>query len=130
MRADRPALMRNVELWLVRSLNVAGGVWIGGIFLLAWRFLWSQRHIGRLRLSIEASSSDLITTMPGLRRELDSACRALGLAQRPALAVSDSSPSPLVLGLRRSVIVLPNELATTAAPERLRDVLIHECAAY
>jgi hypothetical protein len=34
----------------------------------------------------------------------------------------------MLLGLRRLVIVLPSELTTTASPERLRDVLVHECA--
>ena len=88
---------------------------------------WSQRNLRRLRLSIQACSTDSASQFPRLRRTLEGVCRTLGIPERPALAVSDLSPVPMLLGLRRLVIVLPSELTTTSQ-ERLRDVLVHECA--
>ena len=125
---ERPAPNRNAKNWLDRSLNIAGGLWAIGIVILACRAVWSQRQLRRLRISMEACATDAASQMPGLRDAFESACRSLGIVERPALAVSDISPLPMLLGLRRLVIVLPRELATTASPERLRDVLVHECA--
>jgi beta-lactamase regulating signal transducer with metallopeptidase domain len=119
---------RSAKTWLARSLNVTGGLWAIGIVILGCRAMWSQRQLRRLRISIEASSTDAASQMPGLRDAFESACRSLGIVERPALAVSDISPLPMLLGLRRLVIVVPSDLATNASPERLRDVLVHECA--
>jgi beta-lactamase regulating signal transducer with metallopeptidase domain len=124
----RPALNGNRQIWIDRSLNLAGGLWAVGILILACRMSWSQWHLRRLRLSIQASSTDSASQLPTLRSTLESVCRSLAIPERPALAVSDITPLPVLLGLRRLVIVLPSELTTTASPDRLRDVLVHECA--
>jgi beta-lactamase regulating signal transducer with metallopeptidase domain len=125
---EHPAPNRSAKIWLARSLNIAGGLWAIGIVILACRAMWSRRQLRRLRISIEACSTDAASQMPGLRDAFEIACRTIGIVERPALAVSDVSPLPMLLGLRRLLIVLPNELATTASPGRLRDVLVHECA--
>jgi beta-lactamase regulating signal transducer with metallopeptidase domain len=126
--ARHPAPIRNAKIWLAQSLNVAAGLWALGIVILACRVMWSQRQLRRLRISLEACSTDSASQRPVLREAFESASRTLGIVERPALVVSDVSPLPMLLGLRRLVIVLPSELATTASPERLRDVLVHECA--
>jgi beta-lactamase regulating signal transducer with metallopeptidase domain len=126
--ARHPAPNRNAKIWLARSLNIAGGLWALGIVILACRAMRSQRQLRRLRISIEACSTDATSQMPGLRAAFEIACRTLGIVERPALAVSDVSPLPMLLGLRRLVIILPRDLATTASQERLRVVLVHECA--
>jgi beta-lactamase regulating signal transducer with metallopeptidase domain/protocatechuate 3,4-dioxygenase beta subunit len=125
---EHPATSSHAKTWLARSLNVAGGLWAIGIVILGCRAMWSQRQLRRLRISIEASSTDAASQMPGLRDAFESVCRSFGIVERPALAVSDISPLPMLLGLRRLVIVMPSDLATNASPERLRDVLVHECA--
>jgi hypothetical protein len=87
----RPALNGNRQIWIDRSLNLVGGLWAVGILILACRMSWSQRHLRRLRLSIQACSTDSASQLPRLRSTLESVCRTLGIPERPALAVSDLS---------------------------------------
>ncbi|MFO1095892.1 MAG: M56 family metallopeptidase [Planctomycetaceae bacterium] len=55
-------------------------------------------------------------------------CHDLGLPQLPPICVSPLAPTPLVLGVLQPMIVLPRDLAETANPARLRDVILHEAA--
>ena len=125
---ERPAPTRRGEIWLVRSLNLAGGLWAAGILILACRLSWCQRHLRLLRLSLPTISTDPASQTPGLRTRSRAFARDLASWNDLSRRVSRPRPSPMLLGLRRPVIVLPGELTTIASPQHLRDVLVHECA--
>ncbi len=110
----------DVGTWLGRCLTIFVCAWAAGITILCWRHLARRRQIRCLAASLEYGPIDSQTGTQ-LRA-------ALGLVELPPMAVSDLAPMPLVLGRRRPVVVLPRSLITAAAPRRLRDVLIHECA--
>jgi beta-lactamase regulating signal transducer with metallopeptidase domain len=126
-RLTAPAPPARVSNWPNWALNLAVGTWAAGIVVLAFRLARSQRRVQQLRFSIQASTISRME-FPVLSSLLDNVCQTLGVRQRPALAVSQRTPLPMLFGLWRPVIVLPSELATSAPTGRLRDVLVHECA--
>ena len=54
--------------------------------------------------------------------------RRLGLRRFPEIVVSRHVVTPLAVGLRRPIIVLPERLLAVVSPDEMRDVLIHEVA--
>ena len=59
---------------------------------------------------------------------LDDARRAVGLARRVRIAVTDKLTSPAVVGVLVPTLILPLSLTTTLTPEQIRFVLLHELA--
>jgi beta-lactamase regulating signal transducer with metallopeptidase domain len=55
-------------------------------------------------------------------------CLTLGLNKLPRIQVSDLAPLPFVFGVWQPIVVLPSDIVASASNERLRDILIHECA--
>ncbi len=53
---------------------------------------------------------------------------AIGGGDPPVIAVSPLVSSPITIGIRAPVVILPQGLAADLRPSELRDVLIHECA--
>ena len=109
--------------WGLSTLfNALSAVWCLGILVTAFRD-WRRRR--ELR----------IITRTTLDADLDRVTRAaqdvrltLGLNELPRIRVSDLAPLPFVLGVWQPIVVLPSALVASASNERLRDVLIHECA--
>ncbi|MFH1021968.1 MAG: M56 family metallopeptidase [Planctomycetota bacterium] len=54
--------------------------------------------------------------------------RSLGVQRLPSVATSGFVDSPISLGIRKPVVVLPTLLINALEPAALRDVLVHECA--
>jgi beta-lactamase regulating signal transducer with metallopeptidase domain len=54
--------------------------------------------------------------------------RKLGLAKFPAVYVSPAAPMPMVLGIWRPVIILPDATAPSWTPSQWQAVLLHEAA--
>lgn len=124
----RSIIRANLADWTLQFLNLAGWFWIAGTLLLTFRLYRSQRRLRRLWISLQACSAVSESHLIRVDSVLDGVCQRLGLRERPCLTVSAASSLPLVLGVRRPLVVLPVELAMCALPERLRDVLVHECA--
>lgn len=101
-------------------LNVTGCVWCAGIVVLASRLLISRRRLKWLWKSFRSASLPA-----GLLADVR---KAVGKHPLPPIVISDVAPMPLVLGLFRPTVVLPDRLVMSASADRLRDVLIHECA--
>jgi beta-lactamase regulating signal transducer with metallopeptidase domain len=97
-------------------------VWLIGAVVVASRIWRSRRMLKCL------SRADSFVMSPSLREMERDILLALGLQQLPRIRVSEMAPIPLVLGVWKPVIVLPREIAESASDERLRDILIHECA--
>ena len=98
-------------------LALAAGVWgLGALWMLA-RKLRARRALGRLVRSARPVMEE--TVLETLRR-----CREqLGLHQPVTLRASAAVSSPLVTGLVRPVILLPE---TALEPQALRCLLLHE----
>ena len=98
-------------------LALAAGVWgLGALWMLA-RKLRARRALGRLVRSARPVTEE--TVLETLRR-----CREqLGLHQPVTLRASAAVFSPLVTGLVRPVILLPE---TALEPQALRCLLLHE----
>ena len=98
-------------------LALAAGVWgLGALWMLA-RKLRARRALGRLVRSARPVTEE--TVLEILRR-----CREqLGLRQPVTLRASAAVFSPLVTGLVRPVILLPE---TALEPQALRCLLLHE----
>lgn len=98
-------------------LALAAGVWgLGALWMLA-RKLRARRALGRLVRSARPVTEE--TVLETLRR-----CREqLGLHQPVTLRASAAVFSPLVTGLVRPVILLPE---TALEPQVLRCLLLHE----
>lgn len=98
-------------------LALAAGVWgLGALWMLA-RKLRARRALGRLVRSARPVTEE--TVLETLRR-----CREqLGLRQPVTLRASAAVFSPLVTGLVRPVILLPE---TALEPQALKCLLLHE----
>ena len=59
---------------------------------------------------------------------LEDCCRCMGIRRKVGLKVSANAASPAVCGLFRPVILVPQNLARSLGPARLRTVLLHELA--
>lgn len=111
--ADRRALAATL-------LNVMGCLWGVGVIGFGGRLLISRR-----RLNSIWKSSRSAAIPDGIFSDVR---EAVGTQQLPPIVTSDVAPMPLVLGVSRPTVVLPTGLLTPTSADRLRDVLIHECA--
>lgn len=94
-------------------------VWAAGsITLLCW-ILWRHREVRRLLQNTVAAPEPLV------RLQQDCA-QKLGLKKVPELRLSRAQHSPVLLGLLRPAILLPETLAARIQDGALQDVLLHE----
>jgi beta-lactamase regulating signal transducer with metallopeptidase domain len=109
--------------WGLSTLfSLLSAVWCLGILVTAYRD-WRRR--GELRIITRtATDADLNRAT----RATQDTREALGLNELPRIRVSDLAPLPFVHGVWKPLVVLPRDIVTSASNDRLRDVLIHECA--
>lgn len=95
----------------------ATGVLIGlGRFAVGWRWLRKLRRSCRPLVA-----GDHFSVLGEVRIALDG-------IELPPIATSPGVASPVAIGLRKPMVVLPQGLAATLTSQELRDVLVHECA--
>ncbi|QOV89042.1 M56 family metallopeptidase [Humisphaera borealis] len=97
-------------------------VWILGALISLWRIGWGVVRLRRFILTLRPCEDRAATAL--LRR----AAELLALRRRPAMLVSDALPVPMVIGLRRPIVVLPAQLPRRLDTEKLEAVLLHETA--
>jgi len=96
------------------SLLAAGG---GSLALLGWLILRWRQVVRTAR----AADED-----PAYAPLLAEACQRTHCQSRVRVKITRATLSPAVCGLWRPVILLPQSLTETLAPEQLRAVLMHE----
>jgi beta-lactamase regulating signal transducer with metallopeptidase domain/type II secretory pathway component GspD/PulD (secretin) len=96
--------------------------WLAGATLMIGRAGWQVTGAERLRRTSQP------LTDPRIAELLAEARRAVGLARRVRLAVTDRLTSPAVVGVLVPTLILPLTLATTLTPEQIRFILLHELA--
>jgi beta-lactamase regulating signal transducer with metallopeptidase domain len=83
------------------------------------------RSYGLIRRLRRASSPPRNDSLQAL---LDDVGRSLGVRRLPRVVVSRRVLTPMAVGLRRPVVVLPERLLGEVGAEEMRDVLVHEVA--
>lgn len=110
----RPAPRLRAEAWLLLGW-AAGALVLAGVTLVQW-------------LRVRRLARGARPAAPELAARLECAARRLGLRRVVRLRLADSPHGPLVFGLFRPVILLPERLAAGLATDQLDDVLLHELA--
>jgi len=107
-----------IEMTWVRAIS---GAWLAGVVLIAC-FALVRHRIACVALSRETRpATDLA------HREIARAAQALGLRRVPETRIVPRAIDAAVFGFVRPVILVPADLLR-GDPERLRHVLLHECA--
>lgn len=97
-------------------------LWLLGVGGSIGRGVWEWREVQRLRRVSEPIQGERVAAACA---EL---CQRLGLHPAPQLLVTPGSGSPLLLGIRRPIIILPASLLTGCSLYQLRLMLAHELA--
>lgn len=94
-------------------------LWVGGVLAVGTLTLRRHRTMARLLARSRAAG-------PELEAALTEACRRVGVAGPVGLRLSPRPLAPLVTGLRRPVIHLPEALVARLSSAQLHAVLVHE----
>ncbi len=97
-------------------------LWIVGASATLGRASVKLAGAERLRRSCQPLDNPQVTQL------LAEARRAVGLARKVRVAVTDRLTSPAVVGVLVPTLVLPLSLVTTLTPEQIRFILLHELA--
>ena len=104
------------------ALAVGFFVWIIGAGVLLIRMAYGYLGLRRIVRCAALSSSDVVN------RLVKQFAASLNIAHVPPVLVSSELPGPIVVGIRRPKLILPQELCNQLSESELRDVLIHELA--
>jgi len=109
--------------WSSRLVVFIASVWFAGVlFFAGWLILRRRRLNGAIR-ALKPLNSDEISA--DVRRLV---CNAVGTSNLARIATSSLIPAPVVLGIFRPQVVLPDSLMQDLSDADLASVLIHECA--
>ncbi|HLK58741.1 MAG TPA: M56 family metallopeptidase [Chthonomonadaceae bacterium] len=97
-------------------------LWLGGCIWRLRRFYGDWAHIQSLRRHSRAVTE---ASLLAVSREL---CGQLGLSRCPELLLSEGQEGPLLIGLWRPAILLPEALWSACTPDQQRLILAHELA--
>jgi len=109
------------------SASPAWTAWLAGVWLLGLAIML-------IRASLQVAGAERLrrasqpATDPQLQALFDDCRRALNLARRVRLAVTDRLTSPAVAGLLVPTLIVPLTLTTTLSAEQIRLILLHELA--
>jgi beta-lactamase regulating signal transducer with metallopeptidase domain len=117
---DPPAIS---FLDILRALaRLALVIWLFGTVLLVARWCYGLHLIALLR---RASQPLDCGTMAEVLRQVR---RTLGADQLPTIATSTHLDRPIMVGLIRPLVLLPEDVVRTLHEPELADILVHECA--
>jgi beta-lactamase regulating signal transducer with metallopeptidase domain len=108
---------------LRHAANGALCLWGLGILLLIARSWWRHRSLSTIRRSLQPVHEN-----QRLADAAGTACRRVRLAESPPIFTSPLLPTPIILGVRRPTVVLPEVLLAEATDPQLVDILTHELA--
>ncbi|MBN2024500.1 MAG: M56 family metallopeptidase [Pirellulales bacterium] len=108
---------------ILRALGAAALViWVLGMALLLARWCYGLHLIATLRQAARPLDSE---AMAELLRQVR---RALGANELPPMATSADLDRPIMVGLVRPLVILPEDVLRTLHEPDLADILVHECA--
>lgn len=97
-------------------------VWAAGAVFFCVRLIYGLGIHAALRRSVQPLE------MEGIENILDRVRRALGVSELAPVVTSATLNSPVSIGVRNPLVILPQSLAYALTPHELRDVLVHEYA--
>jgi beta-lactamase regulating signal transducer with metallopeptidase domain len=97
-------------------------VWMLGALAMLFRAGIRVAGAEKLRRSCQPLTDETMTLL------VVEACRAINLARKIRVAVTDQLTSPAVVGILVPTLILPLSLFTTLTPEQIRFILLHELA--
>jgi beta-lactamase regulating signal transducer with metallopeptidase domain len=103
-------------------VGIGLGVWLLGIVFLAARWCYGLHLIAALRRSSQPLDTEALTD------GLNQVRQALDAASLPPMATSAVLDRPVMIGLFRPLVILPEEMLQTLHGTEWVDVLVHECA--
>ncbi len=109
------SLGRTAQSWSA----VMFGLWLAGVGVYAIRTVVGYRQVRRWVKSSVAASQ-------GNEKLLADCCEQVGLRWRVQIRLSSSIWTPLVTGIVRPIILLPEVVVQTLSPAELKAVLLHE----
>lgn len=111
----RPEALTNWTAWLALT-------WMAGAMVMLLRAGVKVAGAEKLRRSCQPLADEPIAQL------VAEACRAVGLARKIHVAVTDKLTSPAVVGVLVPTLILPLSLFTTLTPTQIQFVLLHELA--
>ena len=108
-------------------LPLTGAGWLAGIWTAVAVALAVRLAVGFGYVKLLCHSSIRVCDGP-IRAVLDEAARMLGVRRPVRIALSRAHHGPVLAGVLRPVILLPEDLPRTLEPDPLRLVLAHELA--
>jgi len=96
-------------------------IWLAALLLLAGRIAWSYRYLCGIKARAVRAPLEL-------RRNFDVWMLACGVHRPARLLISGEIASPMAIGFRDPVVVLPESLLTAFNETDLDHVLLHEMA--
>ncbi len=121
LRPESPSGMSFPDI--LRALG--GGavvIWLLGMALLLARWCYGLRLIAVLRRAAQPLDGEALAELLGPVR------RALGADRLPPMATSASLDRPIMVGMLRPLVILPENVLRSLHQPDLADVLVHECA--
>jgi beta-lactamase regulating signal transducer with metallopeptidase domain len=97
-------------------------VWMLGALAMLFRAGIKVAGAEKLRRSCQPLTDETMTLL------VVEACRAINLARKIRVVVTDQLTSPAVVGILVPTLILPLSLFTTLTPEQIRFILLHELA--
>jgi beta-lactamase regulating signal transducer with metallopeptidase domain len=111
----RPEAPTHWTAWLALT-------WMAGALVMLLRAGVKVAGAEKLRRSCQPLADEHIALI------VTEACRAVGLARKIRVAVTDKLTSPAVVGVIVPTLILPLSLFTTLTPTQIQFVLLHELA--
>jgi beta-lactamase regulating signal transducer with metallopeptidase domain len=108
--------------WRARIVTGAALIWAGGLAVFAVRVSNAWRRLRRVQ---RASRMEAPAAVRQAIAELEP---QLGVIQPVSVYESSGAEVPMVFGVRRSTILLPEKASSNLDPDQLKGVLAHELA--
>jgi beta-lactamase regulating signal transducer with metallopeptidase domain len=103
-----------------RVVNILGIIWIGGFLFQLLRILFQNLSLSRFRRALlEVEDQHIL----GIKKRVLSKFPGMSM---PGLYLSPAVSSPIALGIRRPIIVVPFHLYHTLSEREWKSILFHE----
>ena len=109
--------------WVQSLFSALIAIWLIGAIIGAVRWVCRRRQLYSAVKTLQPISAVVLSSSV-----VQTICEALQIHELPAVCTSRVIPSPVVLGVLRPVVVLPEPLVDELSEQELSSVLIHECA--
>ena len=102
--------------------SLLSALWLSGVSLAASRLLWQFVQARKLRRKAAPC------TNPNLTSALIELSRKLSLQSAPQLFSSDATARPLLIGIRKPMIILPRQIVAHSSTSSIEMMIAHELA--